>query len=60
MPTANLPEGVSNVFAAFTNPYQVLFIGFCGFNFVGEFLVSLLLSPAVVRIIDIVKKKIKM
>lgn len=59
MPTANLPEGVSNVFAAFTNPYQVLFIGFCGFNFVGEFLVSLLLSPAVVRIIDIVKKKIK-
>lgn len=49
----------TNPFAAFANPYQVLFIGFCGFNFVGEFLVSLLLSPAVVRIVDIVKKKIK-
>lgn len=49
----------TNPFAAFVNPYQVLFIGFCGFNFVGEFLVSLLLSPAVVRIVDIVKKKIK-
>ena len=59
MPTANLPEGVSNGFANFGGPYQVLFAGFCGVNFIGEFLVSLLLSPAVVRIIDIVKKKIK-
>ena len=49
-----------NPFTIFTNPYQVLFVGFCGFNFIGEFLVSLLLSPAIVRIIDIVKKKIKL
>lgn len=59
LPTMNLGEGVANPFAAFSNGYQVLFIGFCGFNFVGEFLVSLLLSPAIVRIVDIIKKKIK-
>ena len=59
LPAMNLGEGVANPFAAFNNGYQVLFIGFCGFNFVGEFLVSLLLSPAIVRIVDIIKKKIK-
>lgn len=58
LPTITISSG-ANAFAGFTNPYQVLFIGFCGFNFIGEFLVSLLLSPAIVRIVDIVKHKIK-
>ena len=49
-----------NPFAIFNNPFQVLFVGFCGFNFIGEFLVSLLLSPAIVRIVDIIKNKIKL
>lgn len=56
MPSMSI-EG--NPFAAFGSPYEVLFIGFCGFNFIGEFLVSLLLSPAIVRIIDVIKSKIK-
>lgn len=49
----------NNPFAIFTNPFQVLFIGFCGFNFIGEFLVSLVLSPAIIRIVDIIKNKSK-
>ena len=44
--------------AKYTNPIVLLFLGFAGFNFIGEFLVSLVLSPAVVRIVDIVKKKL--
>ena len=49
----------NNPFAIFTNPFQVLFIGFCGVNFIGEFLVSLVLSPAIIRIVDIIKNKSK-
>ena len=58
IPTMSL-GGAANPFASFVDPYQVLFIGFCGFNFIGEFLVSLLLSPAIVRIVDILRNKIK-
>ncbi len=33
-------------------------LGLAGLNFIGEFLVSLILSPAVVRIVSVVSKKI--
>lgn len=39
---------------------KVIFLGLAGFNFVGEFAVNLILSPAIVRIIDIVGKKMKL
>lgn len=38
---------------------KFIFIGCAGVNFIGEFLVNLVLSPAMVRIIDVVKKKMR-
>jgi len=52
-----LPSEIPKYFGGFVNPIQVLFLGLISFNFVGEFLVSFILTPAIVRIIDIVKKK---
>ena len=54
-----LPEQFPEFFGGFSNPVQVLILGLIGFNFVGEFIVSLVLTPAVVRILDVVKKKLK-
>ena len=53
-----MPAQFPKFFGGYVNPFQVLFLGLIGFNFIGEFLVSLFLSPAIVRIIDVVKKKI--
>ncbi len=36
---------------------RFVFLTLAGVNFLGEFLVNLVLSPAIVRIIDVVKKK---
>lgn len=44
-------------FDGMSGPVEVVFLGLAGFNFVGEFLVNLIISPALVRIIDTVKKK---
>ena len=49
---AIFPEGLG----AFESAFSVIFFGLAGFNFVGEFLVNLILSPAIVRIIDAVRK----
>ena len=57
---SQMPEKFEQFFGGYINPIQVLFIGLIGFNFVGEFLVSLVLSPAIVRILEIVKNKIKL
>lgn len=38
---------------------KFIFIGLAGVNFIGEFLVNLVLSPAMVRIIDVVKRKMR-
>lgn len=54
-----LPTEFANYFGAYVNPVQVLFLGLAGFNFIGEFIVSLVFSPAIVRIIEVVQKKIK-
>ena len=43
----------------YTNTLQVVFLGLAGVNFIGEFLVNLVLSPAIVRVIDIVRTKIR-
>lgn len=38
---------------------EFIFLGLAGVNFIGEFLVNLVLSPAIVRIINVIEKKIK-
>lgn len=54
-----LPAMFPDAFGSFENAFTLVFIGLAGFNFIGEFLVNLILSPAIVRIVDVVKKKIK-
>ena len=54
---AVMPQLFPQVFGTYIGAFQVVFIGFAGFNFVGEFLVNLVLSPAVTRIIQITGKK---
>ena len=46
-------------FSGYTNALQVVFLGLAGVNFIGEFLVNLILSPAIVRVIDIIRTKIR-
>ena len=52
-----MPSQFPDLFGGFSNPFQVLFMGIILFNFIGEFLVSLVLSPAIVRIVEIIRKK---
>lgn len=52
-----IPNEFPELFGGYANAMEVLFAGFILFNFIGEFLVSLVLSPAIVRIVEIVKKK---
>ncbi len=52
LPTAESLRG------EYASAVQFIFLGLAGFNFVGEFVVNLVLSPAIVRIIDAVKKKL--
>lgn len=54
-----LPAMFPDAFGSFENAFSLVFLGLAGLNFIGEFLVNLILSPAIVRIVDIVKKKIK-
>ena len=56
---SGLPALFPDAFGKYENAIQLVFLGLAGLNFVGEFVVNLVLSPAIVRIIDIVKKKIK-
>lgn len=46
-------------FSGYTNVFQVVFLGLAGVNFIGEFLVNLILSPAIVRVVDIIRTKIR-
>ena len=54
---AAIPANFPNIFGGYSSALGVLFGGFILFNFIGEFLVSLVLSPAIVRIVEIVRKK---
>lgn len=40
------------------NAFEMIFLVLAGLNFIGEFVVNLVFSPAMVRIIDVVKKKL--
>ena len=54
-----LPSLYPDVFGGFSSGMKVLFLGLAGLNFVGEFVVSLVLSPVVVRVVDVVKNRLK-
>ena len=55
----DLPSIFPKAFSQFGGEMEVLFLGLAGVNFLGEFVVSLLLAPAIVRVVDIVKNKLK-
>ena len=54
-----LPTMFPDAFGQFTDPIKLVFVGLAGVNFIGEFLVNLILSPAVVRIVDVIQKRLK-
>ena len=54
-----LPAMFPEAFGQFSNAFGLLFLGLAGFNFVGEFTVNLVLTPAIVRILGAVEKKFK-
>ena len=59
LPTMNeLPSTLPDVFGGYKSAAQLVVFGLAGLNFVGEFVVNLVLSPAIVRIIDVAKKKL--
>ncbi len=55
----SLPALFPDAFAQYGSVIELVILGFAGLNFVGEFIVNLLLSPAIVRIVAVVGKKIK-
>ena len=54
-----LPALFPEAFGQYKSAVELVFLGLAGLNFIGEFVVNLVLSPAMVRIIDAVKKRIK-
>ncbi len=56
---ASLPSMFPDAFGAYGNAMQVVFLGLAGVNFIGEFMVNLVLSPAIVRVLDIIRTKIR-
>ncbi len=55
----SLPSLFPDAYAQYGNVIELVLLGFAGLNFVGEFLVNLILSPAIVRIVAVVGRKIK-
>lgn len=55
----SLPTMFPDAVAQYGDAVKFIFIGCAGVNFIGEFLVNLVLSPAMVRIIDVVKRKMR-
>ncbi len=55
----SLPALFPDAYAQYGSVIELVILGFAGLNFVGEFLVNLILSPAIVRIVAVVGKKIK-
>lgn len=54
-----LPAMFPDAFGSFGGAVELVFLGLAGLNFVGEFLVNLVLTPAIIRIVDVVGKKMK-
>lgn len=52
--------GVAESFVneSYTSAVEVVLLMLAGFNFLGEFAVNLVLSPAIVRIVDVIGKRI--
>ena len=42
-----------------SNVFIYILVGLAGINFLVEFLINIILTPAIVRIVDVVKKKRK-
>ena len=55
---AGLPALFPDAFGQFGGAIEVVFLGLAGLNFVGEFVVNLVVSPAIVRIVAVVGKKL--
>ncbi len=43
--------------AAITPSFKFIFLGLAGWNFVSEFIINLVVSPAVARLVDVFKKR---
>ena len=56
---SGLPALFPDVFGQYGGAIEVVFLGLAGVNFIGEFLVNLIVSPAIVRIVAVVGKKLK-
>lgn len=56
---AGLPALFPEAFGHFNGAVELVFIGLAGLNFVGEFVVNLVVSPAIVRIVAVVGKKLR-
>lgn len=54
-----LPAMFPDAFGGFGSVVELVFVGLAGLNFVGEFVVNLVLTPAIIRIVDVVGKKMK-
>jgi hypothetical protein len=55
---SGLPTLFPDAFGQFGGAVEVVFLGLAGLNFVGEFVVNLVVSPAIVRIVAVVGKKL--
>ena len=56
---SSFPAMYPSFFGTMNGYFQVVIIGLVGFNFVGEFIVNLVLSPAIARIVDVIGKRVK-
>jgi uncharacterized membrane protein len=55
---AGVAEMMGEELIAVTPALEYIFLGLAGLNFVGEFIVNLVVSPAIVRIVSVVSKKL--
>ncbi len=56
----SLPSLFPDAVGGYNGTLAFIFIGLAGLNFVGEFVINLVLTPVIVRVVDIVKKKIRL
>ncbi len=52
-----LAEKLGSELTSITPSLEYIFLGLAGMNFIMEFLINLTVSPAIVRIIDVIRKK---
>lgn len=54
----SLPSMFPDAFGGFSGAIQVVLLGLAGVNFLGELAVNLILSPAIVRIVSVIGKRL--